>query len=176
MPDVTQEPLQRLRSILAGTVRTAHELKARYGFAPAPGSRAEEEIRAGFRPRKYRPVLEAYQMAELRLVATADHLGTVAELLQRAESVYAVSALARTSLETSARAAWLLDPEIDGRIRGLRGLAEMLHAFREEARYPIPPLQDLARKRVEALVEAAESAHVEVTRQPGTNEPVATAP
>jgi hypothetical protein len=157
---------------LAGSVRIAGELKSRNGFEPGAGSRAEAEIREGFLAGKYRPVLEAYHMAELRLVVTADHVGTLAGLLKNAESVYAVSALARTALETSARAAWLLDPRIDGLTRGCRGMTELLYAFREEAKYSIPTFHPLVRKRIGGLVAGAESASIEVFRHRHSNEPL----
>ena len=107
-------------------------------------------------------MLEANQMAETRLVATAGHLQAISGLLghpeQAALHVFAISALARTALESSARAAWLLDPSIDGQTRGLRGMAELIYCYNEEAKYPAPPIQESARRRLADSVAAAESA------------------
>ncbi|MDP9225316.1 MAG: hypothetical protein M3P18_16025, partial [Actinomycetota bacterium] len=81
-----------------------------------------------------RVVLEAFQMAEWRLVASLDHLATAGSVVHEPESVYAVAGMARLSIETSARAAWLLDPAIDGRRRGLRSLADLLDGYQWEAK------------------------------------------
>jgi hypothetical protein len=51
-------------------------------------------------------------------------------------------------------------------------MVELLYAFREEAKYPIPLLQPVAWERHGELVAAAESAQVVVIRHPKTQEPI----
>ena len=152
----------RLGKIIEATVRLAHELKYQYGFDPSPQSQGAKERDSGIVAGGHRLILEAGQMAETRLVATAGHLQALGSLLERPDQaafgVFAISGLARTALELSARAAWLLDPRIDGWTRGLRGMAEMLYSFSEEAKYPAPPIQESARRRLAKYVAAAESA------------------
>ena len=70
-------------------------MKEKYGFDPLPGSQADQEIAAGFTVGEHRPVLEAFQMAEWRLLASLDHLATAGRVVHDAESVYAVAGMAR---------------------------------------------------------------------------------
>src|SRR5437867_3632881 len=109
MPD---RELERLRVLLRAVISFGDNLKAFYGLDPLAGSRARVELDADVLVGGHRVVLEAYHMAELRLVAARDHVSSVAQLLHASDSVFAVSALARTALETSSRSAWLLSPRI----------------------------------------------------------------
>jgi hypothetical protein len=155
---VPGDPVERLQGILRGTIDAGFELKVRHGFGPAAGSQGRDERDGGFRVGRRNPVQEAFDMAETRLVAASSQLGAASELLPRTDAVYSVAALARTALETSVRAAWLYDPAVDARPRGLRGMAELLYAFREESKYRIPGAQSHARRRMGELVEGAKAA------------------
>lgn len=109
-------------------------MKMNHGLDPAAESQGARERAEGFTSGPLRPVLEATQIAEFRLVVTAAHLEGVAALLDlgRPGSSYAISALSRTALESSARAGWLLDTQVGGRTRGLRGMAEAYDDCRAE--------------------------------------------
>jgi hypothetical protein len=161
----TTDPLKRLDSVLAGTVRLASELKAEYRMEAVPGSKADTERAEGVTAGRYRPLVEAYSMSESRLVAAGSHLLAAGVLLGHGPLVrHAICALARTALETSARVAWVLEPGIDGRTRALRGIAELMYAFREESKFPIPAFQDLAKARLQEVIEGAESSGLSAER------------
>jgi hypothetical protein len=154
-----EDHVQRTKALLAGTTALAMELKAAYLTEATRGSRAEQERAQGFVAGRYRSVLEVYTMAETRFVAATSQLEAVAALLDMGPlMVHAICSLARASLESSARAAWLLDPRIDGTVRGLRGVAELLYVFREEAKMPIRPFREMAIKRLKEVQEGTVAA------------------
>jgi hypothetical protein len=89
------DPIERLAAIIRRVVETNARMKAKNGFDPLPGSQADKEIAAGFTVGEHRPVLEAFQMAEWRLLASLDHLATAGRVVHDPESVYAVAGMAR---------------------------------------------------------------------------------
>lgn len=92
-----EEEPRRLHSVLTNVVRQSRE----------PGSAAAQEIaehHAHPRNRGERLVEECYYLAGMRLFAAEDHLEALARLLEDQSFAYAPASLARTALETSARA------------------------------------------------------------------------
>jgi hypothetical protein len=69
-----------------------------------------------------------------------------------------MSTLARSALETAARARWTLTEDIDERQRCLRGLADLLYAFQEEAAFPFPEMVKQGEVRLTQLLIDAEAA------------------
>jgi len=156
---VVADPIERLAHLIGRIVESNGRMKARNGLDPLVESQAANEIDAGFTVGPRRPVLDAFQMAEWRLLASIDHLGTAGRVLHDDMSLYAVAGLARLSIETSARAAWLLDPKLDGRRRGLRAMTDLLNAYKEEAK--IPGAADESTARIEDLVADARAAGID---------------
>lgn len=169
----------RLRSVLSGTVDTLGELKGRAGLFTLnrPGSTAAAEVAAETPVASIRPVTEAYSFADLRVAAAAEQTGTLATLLHESESVFSSATIARTAIENSARAAWLMETRIDGAQRGHRALADLFesrvqdlrlldtlsgkdqHAT-EEDRAEFEEMQSGAERRFDEMIVALEEAGI----------------
>lgn len=78
------------------------------------------------------PLSLAYGTAEMHLGSAQDHLGAVAVALG-SNLEDSIMTLARGTVEGCARAAWLLETNIDGRARIARCMTERLDALREQA-------------------------------------------
>lgn len=102
-----EEEPRRLHSVLTNVVRQSRETGTANNHAPRPGSAAAQEIaehHAHPPNRGERLVEECYYLAGTRLFAAEDHLEALARLLEDQSFAYAPASLARTALETSARA------------------------------------------------------------------------
>ena len=78
------------------------------------------------------PSHTALSLAKMKLTVAADHIGSLYKLLQPPLPLFGLMVLARTSLEASAKAHWLLDPSISVRDRGARELGDRLVSAREQ--------------------------------------------
>ncbi|WP_369132121.1 hypothetical protein [Modestobacter sp. I12A-02662] len=78
------------------------------------------------------PLSLAYGTAEMHMGSAQDHLGAVAIALG-SNLQDSIMTLARGVVEGCARAAWLLETNIDGRARIARCITERLDALREQA-------------------------------------------
>ena len=73
----------------------------------------------------------AMSLASLKLTAAKDHILSVHKLLVPPHSLYGLAVMARASVEASAKAFWLLDPNISVRERVGRSLGEQLYSAEE---------------------------------------------
>lgn len=76
-------------------------------------------------------VKTAYSVAELYLLAAMDHLGSLAVLIMPPTPLFGWAVAARSSIEASARAWWLLDPALSVRQRVARSITERLYSVLE---------------------------------------------
>lgn len=102
------------------------------------------------------PVQLSFATAEEHIGHAQDHLLALQRLLPPPFQVFPICTLARSALEASARAWWLLDPSISARKRVARTmtdrLAGLLHANALEQRLG---LEDMSSARIHAIRESA---------------------
>jgi len=105
---------------------------------PEPGSLASDELDALNNALagdwSSEPVALTYGMAEHHIRSAQDHLAGMAILLATSSVEDAIMTTARGVVEASARAAWLLDAQIDVRQRVGRCMTERLAAIDQEDR------------------------------------------
>jgi len=157
--------LDSLQSILRNVVRLYAEIREKYEQISVRESKAEAQIAAQAQfaaPHDATPVEGCFEAADLRLVASRDHLEALERLLQYPPSAYAPAAVARASLECSARTWWLLDPALDVRGRVVRGLIERLISDQEGTRYPSTRLRRKAELGLQSAHEDADALHLGV--------------
>lgn len=118
-----------LRTTLHGFANCAESYQRLYHYLPEPGSEAAREVEA-----LESPAEETLSFAAVLLAGAQDHLLGLECLLAAESSVYAPYTVARALLESSARAWWLLDPNIDARERLTRTLTERLASLYEGAK------------------------------------------
>jgi hypothetical protein len=121
-----------------------------------PGSPAHMEIRDTDLdgPEPAESVRAAYQPAGLLLTAGTHLLGCIAQLMQPPIGILGYQIIERSVLEVSARAWWLLEPDLGGRKRVSRAWTEQLFAAQEsvKAAFALTGQHDLSENR---LVESA---------------------
>jgi hypothetical protein len=131
--------LEVIRSILKNTVDIFGEVRANNGPTPNQESAASSELKgqhefaSGW---KKKPVEASYSAAELRLGAAAGHVVALIRLLQDDLLPHGFATIARTILECSVRALWLLHAEADLRTRVIRGMVDEMKALIELAKMP----------------------------------------
>lgn len=140
-------PLDGLRMVLSGIAEILGQLKAGAGLFTLnrPGSLAAAEVAAETTVAGHRPVTEAYSFADLRVAAAVEQAGALARLLDETGAAFSAAAVSRTAIENAARAAWLMDPRIDGTARGHRALAELFESRSSDRRF----MEMLAKERVD---------------------------
>lgn len=81
------------------------------------------------------PLRQAHSYATTQFAAAFSQADGMATLLEGSEpALHSLEPLARSAVETSSRAGWLLDPSVDADTRALRGMAELIHVAREAMR------------------------------------------
>jgi hypothetical protein len=108
----------------------------------------------------------AYMCAELQLQASADQLMGLVDILTQSESTLPLFTIARSSIEASARALWLLDPTISRDQRAIRGLAETLYSWGEQQRIPDPEGSAENQDLITQALDAARLLGCELTKAP----------
>jgi hypothetical protein len=128
--------LESLGKVVADLARASREIDARADWRPAPGSPAEQELRSQTTLAddwSASPVEAVYSIARLIRHGAEDHLLAVERQLAAPVLLRtAVETLVRTAVDASARAWWLLDPDIDMRTRVARGMTERLFALHQD--------------------------------------------
>lgn len=142
------------------SVAVAHRERERWSFEPADGSQVAAE-RIDPRERVRQHVNDAVTTAGLRLVAVEEHLEAMVSLAMQPTTTYSVYTVARTVAEISARAWWLLDPDLDAEVRAWRGLLERLYSLRQQAQLPNSDAED-AQCREQELRRQAEDAGLDI--------------
>jgi hypothetical protein len=161
------DPVETVRTILAGTAERFRLIRVTNGLGPAPGSPAAQELEAQGQfavPSMRQPVENCYGIAVMRLIAAADHLDSTARLLADPAQVYGQAITARAALETSARAWWALDPNLDLRTRVVRGMVDRMLSLQEGGKVPIRKLRAHQEARLDELVAVAEELEFRVRR------------
>jgi hypothetical protein len=160
--------LETLQSVVTGTarewgtVRATHGLRSREGSPAARELEQQSEFADGWGDE---PVLMAYGVAWVRLVAAAEQLRGIGTLLGSEDTrVFGPASLARTVLETSSRAWWLLEANLSVETRVLRGMTEWLAGWSEVHRMNIPEIQERAARRISEIEASAGALGFEVRR------------
>jgi hypothetical protein len=149
-----------LQQVVFGFINLAESYRGPHGDGtPAVGSQAVDEIAALddilADDWSASPVRLAFAAAELHMRAAQDQLFGLGVLLN-SSTEDALMTVARGTTEAAARASWLVDPEIDGRVRVSRTMTERLAGLYQElslndrlSRETDAPL------RIDAIVQAA---------------------
>ena len=153
------DDLKTCRSILNGTAQRFRDLRGRHELKPQDDSIAaqqlgEEEKYAG--EWATQPIQDALSTSDLRLLAAADFLESVARLVEPEPKSFGPAAPARSAVECAARAWWLLDPEIDTPTRVIRGMVDRLLSITEASRVPSEEIQAQVAEARRLTVEGAE--------------------
>lgn len=126
-----------VRTMLDGTARQVDAQWAKFDGSPSPGSPADVEIasESDFRSSwTERPLYDANGVAAAILLSALDHVRALHRAFDVPPLAWASETLARACAEQSARAWWLLDPEIRARERVARYATEQLYSLREGQR------------------------------------------
>lgn len=140
--------------LLRGTVQKISSLKVHYNDDFVSGSIAARELEE--QTKDYpsaAPAWEAYSLAEARMVSSMSHMVAIANLIAIDISVAAPSNLARSALEISSRACWLLASDISTDQRALRGHSERFYGLREMRKLPIKEIKNHAEARLKAAAD-----------------------
>lgn len=104
----------------------------------------------------------AFHLAASSLIASLDHLGTVADIVSSGRiPTYALMSLLRTGHECALVAEWLMDPTIDDNTRVSRGVGAQVADYEERRKLedtlkaPEPGRGKLARHRIDDLLQEA---------------------
>jgi hypothetical protein len=110
------------------------------------------------------------KLAELLLMSADFHLLTLAVALATDE-LYPLGGytLIRGAAEPAARAAWLVDPDVSGKVRRARVLAERLNSLQERRKFKNQ--RRGADDRIKVLIKDAESLGHRLVRDKKTNQP-----
>lgn len=127
--------IEPVRAALHSLINSVEARAERADSQPSPGSPAaaddEEDVRL-VPPFSSPPILDARHFGRLQLHAAGEYFSSTGLLLQLREPiVFSDKVLVRSGIEAAARAAWLLDPLIDGRTRAARGINERLYGLGE---------------------------------------------
>lgn len=120
-----------MKSILSGFGRFANALHEATDFLPAARSQAAREYQTDDGDRGQ--VETNYSLAATLLMAAENHLEATSRLLVEPLTHYGLFAVCRAAMENSARAWWLLDPDIDVKERVARGLLTRFFSLHEAA-------------------------------------------
>lgn len=123
--------LPTLKSVLSGLGHFANALHEATNFLPAKSSQAAGEFQTTEADRA--EIETAYSLAATLLMAAENHLEGVSRLLVEPLTHYGLFAVCRAAMENSARAWWLLDPEIAVNERAARGLLTRFFSLHEAA-------------------------------------------
>jgi hypothetical protein len=150
-PSVTLE--KRVANLIRDALRTHDGVLARLGPEPLPGSVAFGDIRN----KQLQPDLTfAYYTASFQLRAANDHLRSLELLLRHGPTLYGSQVITRACAEAAARSWWLLDPEIDARVRTGRALTERLYVGSQVAKTNRSTGRDVGTTGLDQLQDAAQ--------------------
>jgi hypothetical protein len=156
-----------VRSVLRRLIEARAQVRERFHLLPRKGSIAAKEI---MRQHEFaevwsqEPAADCHTLAQLRILAAIDHMYALVNLLQDPDLVYSPASVARAAIECTARAWWLLDPDVDLRTRVLRGMADRLVSQGELARVPIQEVADYARGRIDRILAGAAGFNLQPVR------------
>ena len=132
---------------------------------PEPGSQAEQEmyhhseVGADGQPWSSKPARTPYDVAGgLMLFAAGQYVGSLAQLFTDEMALFGFQAAARSLVEVTARAWWILSPEIDIRERLARSFVEQWYSLQELAKVDIAAGRPKAENGARALKFRADAA------------------
>jgi hypothetical protein len=151
------------REALAQLIQASEELTEEWHGQVAADSRAMTEIAEegkyrGESPWDATPAAAAHHLAGILVFGALDHAKAMVTVLEQERApVYAHIVLARACLEHAAKTWWLLDPQIDVRLRIARSVNERLLTVSQALRLPISDEdKEQARERRADLLKEAE--------------------
>ena len=161
------EQMAEIHSALKDAVGLLHHQGNDREWKPAAGSPAALDLAdtrwRSERNRPHSPMHWGYSVCQLRIVASADFLDALADVVATwPPSAFAPSVLARATIEASARAAWLLDRKVKRQDRASRMLADRL--AEEKERYQVD--RATGRSRVLEVVKVADAYGIELNVSP----------
>jgi hypothetical protein len=169
---VSTDDLRLCRSILSGTASRFRDLRGRYNLEPEGGSiaarqLAEQTAFAGDWANQ--PVQDALSTADIRLLAAADFLESIARLILDPPQPFGPAPVARAAMECSSRAWWLFDPQANAKERILRGMIDRFVSVGEVSRVGIEAIDEQVQeaKRLTEEGAAAQGWEVRWTRRGG---------
>lgn len=157
-----------LRPRLSGTVRVCRELGDQYSWHYQPGSQAETEFTSDRWPELEEdesPILTGFWQVHSLIWAALDGIDSLERLLQGWPALYAPYPVVRSVIEMSARAWWMLDPDIGADGRAHRSLALQLMYLRWSHELPMDNADHVA-ARFEALKDRCERRDVPLRIHP----------
>lgn len=107
--------------------KTAAEAREANAYRPGTNSQLRREL-DDLDEYRVRVIDYGMNIARLRLVAAEDHLATLGVGFAHDQIIYGNYSTARACIEISARAWWLLEPDIDGETRTLRCLTDRFYS------------------------------------------------
>jgi hypothetical protein len=129
--------LSRLSNVLKGFDRNLNSVRAMHNNTPAAGSLKAREVAQEpplATPDREHPVLDAYGIATIRMIAATDHLSVLASAIEAPPHLFAPQTLARQGIENAARAWHSLDPDIGPTERAARLATDHLLSLWENGR------------------------------------------
>lgn len=121
--------LAELRSVLSGFGTFSHTLRDKTDYLPAPDSAAAREWEQDGSDEL--GVRTTFSLAATLLAAAQSNLEATARVLIEPLPELGVYPSARAAMENSARAWWLLEPDISLKERAARGIVERLNSLHE---------------------------------------------
>jgi hypothetical protein len=123
--------LAELSEVLIGTPRFFRQFREEMGSTPAPESPGSRPVTITDPLVPPDVHLWPFQSSLLLLIVSGDHLGSMGALCNLPARLFGVHVLARSAVETAARAWWLLDPVLEADEHLARSLTIELSAARE---------------------------------------------
>lgn len=127
------ELLASMRQLLVATTKFLTDHSHRHGVIPAEGSPGEAELAEEDRlatEHFENPVRYAQLAPGAALLVAIDHVRALAAVLQPPTGIAVIPTHLRIILDTTARAWWMFDPDIDVDERHRRAVNERLHNLR----------------------------------------------
>jgi hypothetical protein len=129
--DQGRKLLARVASVLHGYHQVSQSIYHLTQYRPSPGSPAQLELQVPEHQREY--VRASHSIAAAYLTAAQDFIVSLSKQFEEPLPLYGPIALARACLENSARAWWMLDPDISREERVSRGFVERFNSLYEAA-------------------------------------------
>jgi hypothetical protein len=127
------DALGRIRGVLEGTARLPESVRRLNDDRPADGSAAALELADSVVDKT--EITTALILPRMMLVAARDHLGSLSTLIrEQPMPLYGWALATRAAVEASARAWWLLEPDIGALARVERSNNDQLYSVREAAK------------------------------------------
>lgn len=132
LQEVTVEQIEKMRSGLKQLRDDLSQFLQLAGYSPAAKSQAANELASCPKPEFVHTV---QCQGAFQIEIAADHLTAFLKTITNPVETIAPWACARSLLETSALASWMLDPAIDMRERVARGFAHRYEGLEQQVKF-----------------------------------------